>query len=130
MSIKPPRYEPIGAFCSLESASAAAQMSLAGGKVKPGWALGIFGSDADGWELIQYPIGRGEVSDLVERLRRTADNDRETYRYQGGGGKTPMLCEQAADRIQKLEKALREIADCISHHEGDVVDVARKALEE
>ena len=56
------------------------------------------------------------TDDLVKRLRKN------------------VMCgdaviEEAADRIEKLEAALREIASIDSYYVGDIVDFARKALE-
>jgi hypothetical protein len=41
-------------------------------------------------------------------------------------------CGQAADRIEKLETALREIADCVTlpaQNDIEMREIARKALE-
>ena len=37
--------------------------------------------------------------------------------------------KEAKDRIEQLEAALRQIASCKSYHSGDIVDIARAALE-
>ncbi len=70
--------------------------------------------------------------DLVARLRRQADNDRETLRYQGGGGTTPMLCERAADRIERLVAALGDMclsAECAAGcDEGIAPDAAHSEI--
>ena len=60
------------------------------------------------------------TDDLVKELRASYDpNDA-----------VPMqVCLDAADRIEKLEAALREIASIDSYYVGDIVDFARKALE-
>ena len=36
---------------------------------------------------------------------------------------------EITDRIEQLEAALRQIASCKSYHSGDIVDIARAALE-
>ena len=58
------------------------------------------------------------TDNLVERLREKAFRT-ETYE----------LLEDAADRIEKLEAALREIA-ALGYWDGDsAISIARKALE-
>ena len=84
--------------------------------------------------------------DLVKRLRTDAEayrqslaaptsHDMFTLAYQWQDKKHRHvwdLCsrlETAADRIEKLEAALREIASIDSYYVSDIVDFARKALE-
>lgn len=68
--------------------------------------------------------------DLVERLRGYASDDHERGcqgRYYdcscGYDGKRDPLIEEAADRIEQLEAALREIA---KHPRGGVIDTPEK----
>ena len=68
--------------------------------------------------------------DLVERLRGYASDDHERGcqgRYYdcscGYDGKRDPLIEEAADRIEKLEAVLREIA---KHPRGGVIDTPEK----
>ena len=50
-------------------------------------------------------------------------------RFWNGGIGSDKKMRRAADRIEQLEAALRLIASCKSYHSGDVVDIARAALE-
>lgn len=62
--------------------------------------------------------------DLVARLRegRTEGMDLRWH--------VSAIHNEAADRIANLEAALRKIASCEKRADGDVVDIARKALNE
>ena len=74
--------------------------------------------------------------DLVERLRGYASDDHERGcqgRYYdcscGYDGKRDPLIEEAADRIEQLEAALREIGNPPNHFTiNDAMAVARAAL--
>ena len=78
------------------------------------------------------------MSDLVERLREYASDDHErgcqgryydcTCEYDG---KRDPLLEEAADRIEQLEAALREIGSPPDHFTiNDAVAKARAVLKE
>jgi hypothetical protein len=60
--------------------------------------------------------------DLVKRLRYCAPERRDC-------GRNELAMLDAADRIEQLEAALREIASIDSYYVSDIVDFARKALE-
>ena len=64
------------------------------------------------------------MTDLVKRLRSPAN---VFYEYAADDG---AFLHEAANRIEKLEVALREIASIDSYYVSDIVDFARKALEE
>jgi hypothetical protein len=60
------------------------------------------------------------TDDLIERLRGYGDGNND-------------LMDAAADRIEKLEAALQEIADCCTlpaQNDYEMREIARKALEE
>ena len=63
--------------------------------------------------------------DLVKRLRHLISNAYDDEVIE----KAKDAMDEAADRIEQLEAALRQIASCKSYHSGDIVDIARAALE-
>jgi len=62
------------------------------------------------------------TDDLVKRLRWRATSDAECLCGNA-------VCDEAAGRIEKLEAALREIAE-MGYWDDDSTRIARKALEE
>lgn len=76
------------------------------------------------------------MTDIVERLRAYAGDDHERGcqgRYYdcscGYDDKRDPLLTQAADEIEKLRAALREIADTPMYSSGTMRLIARAALE-
>lgn len=65
------------------------------------------------------------MSDLVERLRWRATHTSTPE------ATTPQLCAEAAARIERLEKALRDVLSYVPHGDMPVTiyDNARAALE-
>ena len=64
------------------------------------------------------------TDDLVKRLRCYADIDDAVYH--------PWVYGEAADRIEQLETALREIKDCCTlpaQNDSEMREIAHKALE-
>tara|TARA_R110000868_G_scaffold39017_2_gene136254 strand:- start:224 stop:424 length:201 start_codon:yes stop_codon:yes gene_type:complete len=63
------------------------------------------------------------TNNLMARLRH----------WQQYGPYRPSRYKEAADRIEKLEAALREIADCVTlpaQNDFEMREIARKALED
>ena len=60
--------------------------------------------------------------DLVKCLRARANGSMHWVTVE-------RMATEAADRIEQLEAALREIASIDSYYVSDIVDFARKALE-